>query len=383
VFVPGQPAAQSAEVAIQYSDGTGKISVGTCGFDQKLYLPLRQVCESLEIQCNFSKLTDRTVLVREKNEAVLFSGMAEVLFNGKKMTTLKEPLRIESGQIYLLPEDIAILLEGLFGFPVQWQAMTRTLLLNVQPEPKPVPVQGAEKTEAPAAKSEKPPKQWRIVIDPGHGGKQPGAIGKKKLKEKEVNLDIALRLARLVQKERIAEVILTRYKDEDVSLSARAEKANAVKADFFVSIHSNAGMSKAKGTEVYIFDITASNKDAADLANEENADVEGAILDVTKFCLEKKAYEADSINIAGFILASMAKNTDLKARYHQRILRAPFYVLRHSEMPAVLLEVAFISNPQEEKLLRKEKFREQVAEAICLGIKNYVNSFSHQDKEEK
>jgi len=169
------------------------------------------------------------------------------------------------------------------------------------------------------------------------------------------------------------EVILTRNDDTFISLPDRVKIANKSDVDMFVSIHINANPNReAKGTEVYIFNLVASSKEAQELADRENIGVESAnYLNQVLNDLKKRCDDGDSINIAGCILDDMVNDLGTIGRANKSIMRAPFYVLAHTIMPAVLIEVAFISNYYEEQLLSTRNFRMKAAYAIVSGIKEY------------
>ncbi|MFZ5652712.1 MAG: N-acetylmuramoyl-L-alanine amidase, partial [Bacillota bacterium] len=182
----------------------------------------------------------------------------------------------------------------------------------------------------------------KIVLDPGHGGSEPGAIGPAGLKEKTVNLDIAQKTAEILKKQG-ATVVLTRTGDVYMDLNSRPEVANKMGADLFVSIHSNASTSnKADGTSTY---YPRSDSGGMDLVR-----LEGAYLS-----------RAIQKNLLGAL-----KRDDLG------VLQADFVVIVKSRVPAALVEVAFVSNPQEEKLLADDSFRSKAAVAIAQGIADYL-----------
>jgi N-acetylmuramoyl-L-alanine amidase len=222
-----------------------------------------------------------------------------------------------------------------------------------------------------------------IAIDAGHGGKDPGALGKGGLKEKEVTLDIARRLAALVKERLGRKVILTRDKDVYIPLEERPFVAKSKGADLFVSIHVNANRKrKARGIETYIQGLRASDTDAMATAARENAmstrrlsELKDELSKILKdLATDDKSEE--SLHLAHAVqgsLVSSVKQTQKKV-VDLKVKRAFFYVLVNTQMPSILAEVGFISNPDEEKLLRKEAYRQSLAEALFQGIKRYVES---------
>lgn len=224
--------------------------------------------------------------------------------------------------------------------------------------PEPVMVQ-----ESPPVKKQR----MLIVLDPGHGGNDPGAIGPNKLEEKDVVLGIALRVKSYLQKHPV-DVLITRDDDTFISLKNRAVFANKKDADLFVSIHCNAAYSReAKGIRTYIYSRVASSKAAAEAAKYENKSA-GAF-EFLLNDLRKGADEYLSIEAAGNIQHSLIKSLALKWLPTER---APFYVLANTDMPSVLVEAAFISNWAEAGKLNDTNFRDQVARGIADGIMEYL-----------
>jgi N-acetylmuramoyl-L-alanine amidase len=215
-----------------------------------------------------------------------------------------------------------------------------------------------------------------IVIDPGHGGKDPGAVGLTGLQEKEVTLDVALRLQKLLEKTPGLKVILTRKDDRFAGLNQRTRLANQKGGKLFVSIHCNSlpNGATASGFETY-FLKPARNEKAMEVALRENAVIkyeetsneyqelndENYIL----LAMAQSEFVRESEALAGIVQAKMRMNTGLKDR---GVDQAGFYVLVNASMPAILVETAFISIRREEKLLRTKKFRQQVAQALYDSI---------------
>ena len=215
------------------------------------------------------------------------------------------------------------------------------------------------------------------MIDPGHGGRDPGAVGPHGIEEKTINLQLAQELADLLRDRYQYEVLLTRTDDSFVPLEGRAALANRQNADLFISIHCNASLSsKLKGFEVYFLSERASDPHADAVARFENAPL----------ALEGKP--VPSPNQVAAVLRSLVKTANINeasalgaliSRHMGERLSEPslgvkqaaFYVLRGAEMPAVLVETAFLTNPKEEKLLQKESFRKEFVEGLSAGIAAY------------
>ena len=228
-----------------------------------------------------------------------------------------------------------------------------------------------------------------IVIDPGHGGENSGAVGPKGTKEKDVVLDIALRLESLLKNsnQKGLQVYLTRRDDKFVPLEDRALFANQKGGDLFVSIHANAAKRRAAaGTEIY-FLAQAKNDEARAAEALENSAIlferpKGTPADTSElnFILMdmlQTEFLKESSDLAQIIHDRMKQRLDIPSR---GVDQAGFFVLNKTYMPSVLVETAFISNPEEERLLNKSTFRQKIAEAICQGILDFKNKYEGKVK---
>ena len=225
----------------------------------------------------------------------------------------------------------------------------------------------------------------RIVLDPGHGGHDPGAIGPKNLYEKDVVLDIALKLKKILVSDPNLEIFLTRETDVFIPLEQRTAIANSKNADLFISIHANASPRRdAKGIETYLLNWT-SDEEAMKVAARENAISlkkmkklnEGKdVLAVMLSDLRRDSKRDESLKLANFVQQNMVSglNKDYTHIVDHGVKQALFYVLFGAQMPSVLVEVSFISNPLEEKLLAKDAYRSELAKSIASGINKYMTS---------
>ncbi len=221
-----------------------------------------------------------------------------------------------------------------------------------------------------------------IVIDPGHGGIDPGAVGKKGLYEKDANLAIAKYLDRLIKDTLGIKIIMTREKDIYLSLKARTSIANSNSADLFVSIHCNASAksSKMKGFETY-FLSEARTTEARAVAMRENASLKFDGIEPTDVVsdilidLAQTAHLEESNRFAEFIQDNAKRQLPISSR---GVKQAGFYVLRGAFMPSILIECAFVSNLEEEKLLKQKSFRKKLAYCIFCGIKNFIYDYERR-----
>ncbi|MEW6595255.1 MAG: N-acetylmuramoyl-L-alanine amidase [Thermodesulfobacteriota bacterium] len=219
----------------------------------------------------------------------------------------------------------------------------------------------------------------RVVIDPGHGGKDPGAVSPSGVKEKDVTLAVGKRLAQELRS-RGYEVILTRDRDIFIPLEERTAIANSKEADLFLSIHVNAAPNHAaKGIETYVLDL-ATNKEAMRVAALENASSTKNISDLQAILLDlmHNSKLNESVKLAELVQTAMVEgvNRDYGQVNNLGVKKAPFIVLVGAQMPAILTEIAFSSNPQEEERLRDERYLSLVAQQIAGGVAEYTNSLN-------
>jgi N-acetylmuramoyl-L-alanine amidase len=220
----------------------------------------------------------------------------------------------------------------------------------------------------------------RIVVDAGHGGHDGGTVGPDGLREKDLVLDVALKLGKLLEDRLGAEVVYTRDDDTFVPLETRTAIANKEQADLFISIHANSSRdASARGVETYYLNFTSSS-DALEVAARENAVSEKSIHElqdlVKKIALKEKIQE--SREFAADVQKSLytglsAKSPGLRNR---GVKKAPFIVLIGANMPSILAEISFVSNPGDEKKLKTGEYRQRIAESLYKGIAKYANGLS-------
>lgn len=226
-----------------------------------------------------------------------------------------------------------------------------------------------------------------IVIDPGHGGLEPGAKGRFGTLEKNISLAISLKLKAIIERNLALQVILTREEDVDVSLENRAAKANNNKADLFISVHVNSSFRReARGSETFFLSMEATDEEARRLAYMENnpAELEKGISgeneDEIKMILWDMAQTA-YLNQSSILAESIQNELNsLFLTRNRGIKQAPFKVLCGVACPAVLVEVAFLSDSDEERMLRSEDFQNRIAQAVYKGLENYIAQSSEEGK---
>lgn len=255
-------------------------------------------------------------------------------------------------------------------------------VVSAMPERVVVPKLDAQ--PAVAEKKVKSPKKTlvskirRIVVDPGHGGHDPGAVGPGGLQEKDVVLAIGLKLRELFKEELGLDVVMTRATDVFIPLEERTAIANKVGADLFVSVHANAAANRqASGIETYYLNLAKTDKVAQLAAKENGTSLEKvSVLQAILFDLMANYKLNDSAHLADEVQKSLHKkvrsrHSDVK---NLGVKQGPFYVLVGASMPSILVETAFLSNPAEEVRLKDPAYQDMAAEGILDGVRSYITS---------
>ena len=331
----------------------------TYDIDGVAYVSLLSICEAENITWDYDTFTRKAHLSKGTHNINLMVGQRLVLVDGISQY-LKYPVDIYQGMVVLPYKFREQILDVLFKGIYQQHAASLSLS-----------------------------RIKKIVIDAGHGGKDPGTIGKRGLREKDVNLDIAKRLSKLLRDDGV-EIVMTRSSDSFIPLEQRVVTANNSRADLFISIHSNANRVRSlNGLEVYyISPYTSDSKRALYCA-------QNAALNLDKSCfayspsLNLKATlwdmihtsnRAESVRLAREVCLVTENNLNTKVL---GIKGAPFYVLKGARMPAILVEVGFLSNYNEERLMRNSYYRQQIAESIERGIEKYARDFAIMEASRK
>lgn len=241
---------------------------------------------------------------------------------------------------------------------------------------KPAPVMTA--AAAPTISSAR--KKMRIMVDPGHGGKDPGAL-RSRVREKDLNLAVAKELYKLLKKGNF-EVKITREDDTFIPLSERSKKSNNFKADLFVSVHTNSSKNRnANGFEVYFRSEKATDKEAAETAALENEamqyeEVHYNFVDALLQSLAKNEYINESSKLAGYVRNAVYKQPGIGIGVNQNssVRQANFYVLKGVQSPAILVEMGYISSNKDRGRLTQSKVQKNMAQGIYNGILNYAKN---------
>ena len=220
-----------------------------------------------------------------------------------------------------------------------------------------------------------------IVIDPGHGGKDPGCVSQSGVKEKDITLSVSHKLAEVLRKKTKYEVFLTRTDDRFVSLKKRVDFANQENfppnQSIFLSLHCNSFKDqRIHGIESFKFDLDATDELAAELVERENAQEAIGKFDFMVINLRKRGNEKYTRQVARILQELLVdqlgvKNRNLNASKDTDVRGAPFYVLAWTKMPSILLELGFISNDVERQKMTEGKYQKKIASALLKGIKKF------------
>ncbi len=321
----------------------------TYNLNGAVYYALIPLCEARGVNWEYDTFTGSLTLTKSAHRVSLKTGDKLVLVD-QRVVFLNHPVDIYSGTVVVPSKFKEQVMDVLFKETKVPPKPTRDFLLSSQIK--------------------------KIVIDAGHGGHDPGAIGRSGLREKDVNLDIAKRLAILLKSEGV-EVVMTRNSDKFIPLDSRAAVANREQADLFVSIHSNANRVRSlNGFEAYCVATSVNDTKRALLAaknarlNLDSTCLLGQSLDL-KAILWDMLYtynRAESIQLAREICKSVGNNLDIRVI---GVKDARYEVLRSTRMPGVLVESGFLSNSKEERMLKNSFYRQKVAESIMDGIRVY------------
>ncbi len=223
-------------------------------------------------------------------------------------------------------------------------------------------------------------KEFIIALDPGHGGRDPGAIGKKGTREKDVTLAVAKKMKAIINRTSGYRAVLTREGDQFIALRNRVKKAREKQADLFVSLHADSFRSpRVKGASVYALSLNGASSEAARwIAEKENkSDLIGGIslddkddlIASVLLDLSQTATIQDSLELGDDVLRHISKVSNINNKHVQQ---AGFAVLKAPDMPSILIETAFLSNPAEERKLRNSKHQQKLARAVFAGIKSHL-----------
>lgn len=365
--------ARSSQVTILRAKDVPPLSLSLVRSGDQDYLFLASLLEALGGEGDWDREGRRVTVTLGGHEAVLTLDSPVADLDGKTIN-LFLPCRYQDGRFLIPVSSLPRLFVGMLGPEAGWDMAKNELFLYSE-EPK--LLEGRKKLT----------RITTVVVDAGHGGEDPGAIGPKGLKEKDINLALALRVKMLLEQSLGLRVILTREDDTFIPLRERTKIANRVGASLFLSIHCNASPRKRKkgfaggGSETYFLSLARTDEARAVEAMENSAirfeqpDTSLRNFNDVQFILWDMAqneYLQESEQLAGEIQDAMGNWVPVENR---GVSQAGFYVLRGAYMPAVLVETAFISNPAEAKLLDSAAGQDKIARAIAQGVSKFKKTY--------
>lgn len=351
--------------------------------DSAAYIPLDAFLSSFELEHSFDLVTQKGKLYRKNHSAAYGVGLSAIIVDGTLYKS-SAVVRRSRGKI-LIPLDMGQYIMEKFDPGIKLGRSGNDVL--------PEKINGAEQAAEERQADHKPSKERIrfIVIDPGHGGKDPGAVGKGRLEEKRITLKVSQYLAKKMRN-RLGDVriILTRKDDSFIELSRRTEVANKMlkknENGAFLSIHVNSSLSgKISGYETYFLSQNPTNEEARNTAAIEN----NVIVLEEKSSSSKKPYDdvdyieatmittqiqKESSELAYSIQKGLSKNINVFSS--RGVKKADFFVLRGVLMPAVLIEIGFITNKKEAGYLKRDGHAEAIAEGIADGVEKFIKEYN-------
>ncbi|MFC1851560.1 N-acetylmuramoyl-L-alanine amidase [candidate division CSSED10-310 bacterium] len=352
--------------------------------DDVIYFQASILASYLEAEVNESLLSLRYELTFAEHVIVYQVGK-KYFFIDENLVRLSGPVTFTAGSIYLPLEVLIHTLQSVLDRKMEWNAPQLTATISAQQRKSPSIVKEYDHQEAPVLPTALPSpgrKLRSITIDPGHGGKDSGAIGPDGLLEKDVVLQISFLLKEQLQKKYGIDAFLTREGDTFYSLQERTSIANNNHSDIFLSIHMNSGRGKkTQGFEVYYLNRQPSDEQAMETATLENYgvnvkarsnDTAGDDVNSILWDLIQNKYLEESSILAEKILNAHELAFE---RLSRGVKQAPFYILVGAEMPAVLIEVDFISNPTQEKQMMNDEYLTKIVTALAQGIIDFKKHY--------
>jgi N-acetylmuramoyl-L-alanine amidase len=359
-------------------------------------IPLLEVIEYFDLVYKFSSTTGVLSVEHPSSRIVFIVGSKEV-YIGEKVLFLDEALELHDGQIEASSEAVDMFIRQVTGRLPYWEYKGEVFSLQ-QPRSR-ENAQGARGTPDSSASAAESTGRGRrnerflegigdigaIVIDAGHGGKDPGGMSPYGIYEKDVVLEVAKELKKeLRHRFRGKEILLTRGEDTFLSLEERGRMANSIdpaKNPIFISIHANVSFSPSvRGYETFYLSLDAVGEEAREVASRENSVLDYEIENSGDYISEiinrlvDIEYRRESMILAEYIQNGMEHRVDTESE-NRGVKGAFFYVLKESKMPAVLVEIGFVTNREEAGLLQQSEYRSRVARGISDGVEEFITAF--------
>jgi N-acetylmuramoyl-L-alanine amidase len=356
-------------------------------------VPLLKAVEFLDLAYHVSSTIGTVTIGHEQKSVTFLWGSREAFIDGK-VTLLKQKVALQDDVIFVSGDAVDLLIRELLGTPLRWRYEKGTFSLQKPPE-RP---QGPYEKRLPTAQtaSASPTLDGgrnrylseaigAIVIDPGHGGKDPGGIGVKELREKDIVLSVSQELNReLTRRFRDMEIVMTRTDDSFLSLEERGAVANRIEPHLnpiFISVHANVSFApETAGYETYFLSLEPLGERARDVSYRENSVLDfefengdDHLQDILNHLVDIE-YRRESRLLASHIQGGLERRMGGESE-NRGVKGAFFYVLKESKMPAVLVEIGFVTNKAEAQRMLETDYQRRIARGIADGIEEFVSAF--------
>jgi N-acetylmuramoyl-L-alanine amidase len=345
------------------------------------YVPAARVIDRFNLTVEIDAATGVFRLRSGRKTVMFVAGSREVFFGGR-VSLLSAPVQLREGQLFIPRDGVDLLTTQLLNRRVSWSYEGGVFGLEREGKPE-----GAQTRVV-----RRVPESFdidAIIIDPGHGGSDPGGVGSGGVKEKDIVLSIAQELKReLVKKHRQREIFITREQDVFVSLEDRGAVANGVNPDrnpIFISIHANASFEKKTyGFETYFLTLDPVSEEAREVAQMENSvftpEIENYSDNIRQIMnrIVDVEYRRESMKLADFIQERLAASIGTESA-NRGVKSAFFYVLKAAKMPAVLVEIGFVTNSDESNRLLQPEYRRKISRGIAEGIEDFIVLFQRTE----
>ena len=365
----------------------------------KEYVPFLTVIGYFDYDYRFTAATG-TLTVDHVNGSMTYILGSREVYAGDEVLFLQKQLELRGGVIYAHPGTVDMFVFQATGRHRMWsfdgQAFTMQAAGSRNMERNPgSPSTGATTAARKQRESGASPSSNEIgdintiIIDAGHGGRDPGGIGHSQLYEKDIVLDVAKELKKdLNRRFRRKEILLTRSDDTFISLEDRGEMANSIDPGnnpIFISIHANVSFSsKSRGYETYYLSLEAVGDDAREVAERENSVLDFEIENSDDYVsqiinrLVDIEYRRESMRMAEYIQEGIERHVETGSK-NRGVKSAFFYVLKESKMPAVLVEIGFLTNEAEAELLQKDDYQKRIVRGVADGIEAFITAFEETE----
>jgi len=344
------------------------------------YIPVTSVIEHFGFDYDFTPGTGVLKISHRRNSVIFILGRRQIYTENRTLWLSCAPV-LKDGQVFIAGDGVDVITRHLLKKKIAWTYSDGSFS-----EGAPARAEGMlSKRERTLPKGRYEYDIQAIVIDPGHGGSDPGGVGFEGIKEKEIVLDVAQELKRELQKRfRGKDILITREKDDYISLEERGNAANDIDPDknpIFISIHANASFKKdTYGFETYFLSLEPASEEAREVALMENSVFSSEIDKYSGYLQEimnrivDVEYRRESMKLAEYIQKRLVGSVGNES-IDRGVKSAFFYVLKASKMPSVLVEIGFVTNRGESHRLTKQEYQRKIARGIADGIEDFIDLF--------